>query len=212
MTELLTETGWSDLLETALKAIDSLEPPAHWSWGGGTALALQLDHRISYDIDIFLTRGDDLKRLYPRNNPTVKALCKKWQQPGNYLKLEYDIGEIDFIIALTMTAPATVPYLWKGQTLPMETIAEILAKKLHYRGSRALARDVFDLNAARVLEPDFFNQAIAAEPEGAARMADELIARAKRIMRELEQAVTPTETGMALLDFDPLELASYLKT
>jgi nucleotidyltransferase AbiEii toxin of type IV toxin-antitoxin system len=27
----------------------------HWTFGGGTAMMLQIDHRESYDIDIFLS-------------------------------------------------------------------------------------------------------------------------------------------------------------
>ncbi|WP_456838687.1 nucleotidyl transferase AbiEii/AbiGii toxin family protein [Bradyrhizobium sp. USDA 4486] len=46
---------WEDLLQKALVALDSREGGAGpWTFGGGTALAQILAHRISYDVDIFL--------------------------------------------------------------------------------------------------------------------------------------------------------------
>jgi hypothetical protein len=38
----------------------------HWTFGGGTALMLQLDHRESHDIDIFLNDPQQLPFLDPQ--------------------------------------------------------------------------------------------------------------------------------------------------
>jgi hypothetical protein len=72
----------------------------HWSLGGGTALALHLNHRISFDVDIFLDHPGALKELM--KNPKTKRLSDDREFPGNYLKIIRPEGEIDFILAATM--------------------------------------------------------------------------------------------------------------
>ena len=44
---------WKLLLELVLPALSELSNDLIWSLGGGTALSISLNHRISYDIDIF---------------------------------------------------------------------------------------------------------------------------------------------------------------
>ncbi len=88
-------------MQKALIALDSLEGgPGSWTFGGGTALAQILGHRISYDVDIFLDSSTVLKNLAPNINQVTKSLCDTWQWPGRYLKLILrDVGEIDFLNA-----------------------------------------------------------------------------------------------------------------
>jgi hypothetical protein len=49
---------WPELFDTAIEILShatrsiGFEPP--WSFGGGTGLVLQIDHRESHDIDLFL--------------------------------------------------------------------------------------------------------------------------------------------------------------
>jgi hypothetical protein len=49
---------WPQLFDLAVDILDRFrEAQGHtpgWSFGGGTALMLQIDHRESHDIDIFL--------------------------------------------------------------------------------------------------------------------------------------------------------------
>src|ERR1700716_2522585 len=73
---------WEDLMQKALIALDSLEGgPGSWTFGGGTALAQILAHRISCDVDIFLDSSTVLKNLAPNINPVTKSLCNTWQWP-----------------------------------------------------------------------------------------------------------------------------------
>src|SRR3546814_8339789 len=74
--------------------------------GGGTALAVFYEHRISYDVDIFLSNAEAVTDLSPARNPATKALLGEhgYQFPGNYLKLELDRGETDFILGGRRTA------------------------------------------------------------------------------------------------------------
>jgi len=205
------EGDWPNLLDRALAALDTLPQETAWSWGGGTALAVRLDHRVSLDIDIFLADGDDLRQLLPTVNPAVRAMTDNWQQPGHYLKLLFAEGEVDFIAALSRTGQPSDAWPWRGRLLPLETTAEILAKKLHWRGSRALARDVFDLEAARRFDKAGFEAALAAEPEGAGRVADVITRRENRLRKELPLAVRPTAKGAGIHDFDLLDLAAALR-
>jgi hypothetical protein len=212
MSKSLLQTEWPRLLALALEALGTLAPATHWTWGGGTALAIRLDHRISFDIDIFLNDADAMRLLSPQRNPTVRAITDNWQEPGHYLKLLCNEGEIEFIVSALRTEPGHRPWAFEGRDLPLETIAEVLAKKLRWRGSRPLARDAFDLAAAWRLDPASLAEAVAASPDGARRAADEIARRYKRIARELPDAVNPTAAGEKILsEIDLLELASVLR-
>jgi hypothetical protein len=136
-------------MQKALIALDSLEGgPGSWTFGGGTALAQILDHRISYDVDIFLDSSTVLKNLAPNNNPVTKLLCDTWQWPGKYLKLNLrDVGEIDFLNAPTYIDNPTYQMRLSDRSLAAERSAEIATKKLIYRASKFTARDTFDLAA-----------------------------------------------------------------
>lgn len=140
---------WEDLLQKALIALDSLEGGSGpWTFGGGTALAQILDHRISYDVDIFLDSSTVLKNLAPNMNPVTKSLCDSWQWPGKYLKLILrDVGEIDFLNAPTYTGNPTYELRFGERSIAAERSAEIATKKLVYRASTYAARDAFDLAA-----------------------------------------------------------------
>jgi len=59
-----------------------------------------------------------------------------------------DVGEIDFIVGRAMTASPTIPTTIEGEVTLLETIPEIIAKKIYYRGSRIRPRDIFDIAAA----------------------------------------------------------------
>jgi hypothetical protein len=143
---------WEDLLQKALIALDSLEGGAGpWTFGGGTALAQILNHRISYDVDIFLDSSTILKNLAPNTNPVTKSLCDSWQWPGKYLKLILrDVGEIDFLNAPSYIDNPTYELNFGGRSIAAERSAEIATKKLVYRASTFTARDAFDLAAIQL--------------------------------------------------------------
>ena len=52
------ESHWRELLSYACAVVDDVNRNdsilTDWTLGGGTALTLQINHRLSYDIDIFL--------------------------------------------------------------------------------------------------------------------------------------------------------------
>ena len=203
-------TAWRTLLERTLPALDEVGANAGWTLGGGTALALKLHHRISYDIDIFLEDAGLLRALSPNRNKAARAITDRWQEPGNYLRLEREEGAIDFIVAARLTDLTPWLYAFKGRDIPVEEPAEILAKKLKFRGSRILPRDIFDILAIRRFDPAVVTAAVAAAPDGARRATDRIRRMATRYRETIADEVNPTASGAELLEIDPIEAAEIL--
>lgn len=147
----------------------------NWTFGGGTAMMLRIDHRESNDVDIFLPDAQMLQFLDP----------EKWDfqfeiQPDDCrsdgvrsLKFAFDhIGQIDFIVARALTLPPTTEANVDGQTVQLETITEIITKKIYHRASSLQSRDVFDIAAA------------------AEQHAESLIASLKLYPDQVAQAIT----------------------
>lgn len=152
------QSNWRVLLDLALPAIQHVFPNARksgrepdWTLGGGTALAMTLEHRISYDIDIFV-KGESLRRFVPGSqpgaNPHALAISSKFQWPGHYVKFERPEGEVDFLSSALLTESGFVPYAYKGHEISIEKPEEIIIKKIRYRAARFTPRDVFDLVSA----------------------------------------------------------------
>ena len=147
-------SNWARLLDLALPALDhalqghplTAQKPA-WTLGGGTALALRINHRISDDIDIFLA-GIPLRLLAPANNPAAKAISERPDWPGHYLKFHREEGEIDFLSAPLQTEPGFTLETFRGRTVALETIEEVIIKKIRYRAAQFTPRDAFDLVCA----------------------------------------------------------------
>lgn len=119
-----------------------------WSFGGGTALMLQIGHRESFDIDIFI----DDPQVLPYLNPQTQGFAldmdpDAYSSDGTHaLKIVFkDIGEIDFIVASPLTPEPVRETEVRGQKVCLETPAEIVAKKIFYRGALMQPRDMFDI-------------------------------------------------------------------
>ncbi|MCV3765587.1 nucleotidyl transferase AbiEii/AbiGii toxin family protein [Rhizobium sp. TRM95796] len=143
--------GWQDLF---LKANDILGRAGfqdRWSFGGGTALMLQIGHRESHDIDVFLPDPQLLAYLDPGkgNIGLVQGLAAYHGDGVRFLKLSFGAaGEIDFIACPDLTSTPNRKLEVLGLSTRVETIGEILAKKVYFRGASLLPRDMFDIAAA----------------------------------------------------------------
>lgn len=112
---------------------------------------LQIDHRESNDVDIFLPDPQLLQFLDPQKRDFRFEI-----QPDDYrgdgvrsLKLAFnDIGQVDFIVAGALTVTPTAEANVDGQIVLLETIPEIITKKIYHRASTLQARDIFDIAAA----------------------------------------------------------------
>lgn len=195
---------WRDLLELALPALDhvferqtSLDDP-DWTLGGGTAIAIQLDHRVSYDIDIFLQRGK-LKALTPAHNPAATLISDRYQWPGHYLKYERPEGEIDFLSAVLQTEPGFEKYEFNGRAIAIETPEEVIVKKIRYRSERFTPRDAFDLAAVASARAGLAIVLADEVPDALGRLAESLRLIESRGLDAVEQAIIPTPYGSKIL-------------
>ncbi len=144
---------WEPLFKRALAVLHSAIKggmPDDWSFGGGTVLMLEYNHRYSKDVDIFVPDPQCLGYLSPRLNDKAAVATNGYDEQANSLKIYYAEGEVDFVVALPLTP---MPFKKKeilGRLVNVETPQEIVAKKLQFRGADFKARDLFDL--ALVLE------------------------------------------------------------
>jgi hypothetical protein len=122
-----------------------------WTFGGGTAMMLQIDHRESHDVDIFLPDPQLLPFLNPQtHNFNFDIRPADFRGDGaKSLKFAFEnIGEIDFIVGSSLTSTPTKLTTVEGEVVQLETIPEIITKKVYYRGSSMQPRDIFDIAAA----------------------------------------------------------------
>jgi hypothetical protein len=146
---------WARLLRTArslIRQVNAAQPTIDdWTLGGGTAMMLQIEHRESRDIDIFLSDPQQLPFLDPRTQDFTFEI-----RPADYggdgarsLKFVFDdIGEIDFIVATALTSSPTTSCLIEGEPVLLDTVPEIITKKIYHRGASLRPRDIFDIAAA----------------------------------------------------------------
>ncbi len=153
-----------EMLDISLALLKERGIEADCALGGGTALsAYYWQHRFSSDIDMFIHNGtaEDLKKIDPRKtSKAIKAQLTKIKYTGDlkkhpiYTELAIDQNsKMQFFVVKDYTA---VPYsevtLW-GKNILIESVAEIIAKKVYYRCEDANARDLFDLTVAIYKDP-----------------------------------------------------------
>jgi hypothetical protein len=122
-----------------IKQVNSAAPVIdYWTLGGGTAMMLQIDHRESHDVDIFLQDPQLLPVLDPQKQDFTFEI-----RPTDYfgdgassLKLVFkEIGEIDFIVDQPKTTEPTIECVIEGENTLLETVPEIITKKIVHRGA-----------------------------------------------------------------------------
>lgn len=188
---------WETLFERALALIDSATaagvPLDPWSFGGGTVLMRRHRHRFSKDVDIFVPDPQVLGYLTPRLNATAESLTADYVEQGNFLKLIFPEGEIDFVASAPLTPDPYVREKVLGRLVCVETSAEIVAKKVWHRGANFTARDIFDL--AMVVER---------EPEALRAIAPILRDRRDALRNRIasqDSALREAFAGLAVLDY-----------
>jgi len=145
---------WPTLFDLTIDILNHFEETQgfapEWSFGGGTALMLAIDHRESHDIDIFLDDPQLLPYLNPQTQGyAIARLPNSYASDGSRaLKLAYEeVGEIDFICSAAIVADPYEKSEVRGQSVLLERPAEIIAKKVYFRGGSFQPRDMFDLAA-----------------------------------------------------------------
>ncbi len=111
---------------------------------------LQIDHRESHDVDLFLSDPQYLGFVDPaKTDFEFEVMPSEYVGDGaRFLKLSFEnIGQIDFIAAPQLSAEPTTERLIEGVRTLVETPQEIIAKKVRYRGANIKSRDIFDIAA-----------------------------------------------------------------
>ena len=106
-------------------------------------MMLRINHRRSDDIDIFLPDAQLLPYLDPKlSDFDFEVMPSDYQGDGShFLKRAFEgVGEIDFIVSPTMTNGPTTQRTMRVKNVAVETIAEIITKKIHFRGAHQVAR------------------------------------------------------------------------
>jgi len=193
---------WTGLLETAALILDELPPSFRdgLSVGGGSMLAGLLKHRISHDLDFFHRDPQAIGFLTPRLNHRMEALGLPYTEQSNFLKFVKGTQEIDLIIALPVTEQGTSGTLpvGRGILVARETPTEIMAKKILYRGSQTIARDLYDLAALESLAPRSLDALATRVGRKALRgMLDRVKQMRPTLPNALNAFVTPTPSWKA---------------
>ena len=150
---------WEKLFPRALALIDEVSryggiKDPFWTLGGGTVLMFRYHHRLSKDIDIFVPDPQYLGFVTPRLSDTAADMTQDYtEQPGTFVKLQFEEGEVDFVAAPNLLTDAWETWDIGGRSVKVETAAEIIAKKMYHRGDRATARDLFDFALVIEREP-----------------------------------------------------------
>lgn len=113
-------------------------------------MMLQIGHRESHDVDIFLDDAQYLGLLNPdKHDFEFETRPTEYNGDGaGFLKLAFEgIGEIDFIVGHAMTASPTINKTIENRGVLLESVPEIITKKIYYRGSSIKPRDIFDIAA-----------------------------------------------------------------
>lgn len=149
---------WETLFRRALVLIDSVGKAgitlSDWTFGGGTVLMRRHRHRLSKDIDIFISSPQYLNYLSPHLNDTAGEMTSDYTLQAEYLKLQFPEGEIDFVVSEPLTQDPVIAETVLGREVMVETSVEIVAKKVWHRGDRFRARDIFDLALVAEKEPE----------------------------------------------------------
>ena len=138
--------------------------------GGGTALASYYwNHRYSTDIDIFIYDEEDKKYLLKEStwSEKVKTSMTSIGYEGNFrshpIYSEIVINEDSKIQVFDVVKKSHTPYqevnLW-GHKLLIDTVEEIIAKKIYYRADKGNSRDLFDIAIAFNKEPDILTKTL----------------------------------------------------
>lgn len=198
---------WRQLFGIAIGLLDQLRYLTGgydftWSFGGGTAMMIQIGHRESHDVDIFLDDAQLLGFLDPsKGGLTVPANLAEYGGDGaRFQKFAFgDLGEIDFILAGALTDE---PFQIRGvenRPVRLETISEIIAKKVYHRGGQAQARDIFDIAAAA--------RTHRAEVVHALRRYPDHVAATRARLQQLNPAFVASTIGQLMIMPEYLDVA-----
>jgi hypothetical protein len=152
----------ANMLGYAIDALKEVGVYEQASLGGGTALsAYYWNHRYSTDIDMFLTTSGSLPKL--RLALQKMNISDDIRFPGNYLEiLISETEKIQFFETHPrMPQGRILTSLWEFNEVYIESIEEILVKKIYYRAHKGNTRDIFDIAVGLSKNPHFFGECLS---------------------------------------------------
>ena len=171
MAKLDLPTGPAELLEAVRKPLGHHLGGEHkMRLGGGTALAARWRHRHSTDVDLFVDAADyeGLFKSEQRFRTDLELHARSARniviEPGFARIVLTDGGEISVSTSPSLTAHPVSGDTVRGNGVPLETTAEILAKKLRYRmiqNAQIVPRDLYDIAFARWNDPTALQAALS---------------------------------------------------
>lgn len=149
------------MLALAIDALKSIGIYEDASLGGGTALsAYYWEHRYSTDIDLFIDNSNTLSDI----RAYFASLHVKYdiRFPGHYVEVHLSPSEkIQFFETTPRTsAPRVCTNLWGFENVYIESVEEILAKKIRFRGDKGNTRDIFDIALGVEKNPSLVQEAL----------------------------------------------------
>jgi len=217
------------MLDISLALLEECGVKADYALGGGTALSAHYwQHRFSTDIDIFIHNGTkkDLNRIDPRKtSEVIKAQLKKINYRGDLKKhpiyTELSIDDDSKMQFFVVKSHTTIPYskviLWNKEIF-VESIEEIIAKKVYYRCEEANARDLFDLAVAINKNPSILMSINVAKEKlekllvsvGTIAQSKELTDIYKLEIKMMSPATEYTDIAMNCISYLNTFLSNYL--
>ena len=123
-------------------------PKEVWSFGGGTVLSMYyFHHRASFDIDIFINDPQYFTYLSPKFYIEEDDFFQKnFIETANQISLKTKDGiKVDFVLTPSLTKDPFKIIKDNDKEFQIETIEEIIAKKLFYRKKDNKTRDILDI-------------------------------------------------------------------
>lgn len=148
------------MLALAIDVLKSIGIYEDASLGGGTALsAYYWEHRYSTDIDLFIDNSNTLNDI----RTYFASLHVKYdiRFPGHYVEIHLSPHEkIQFFETSPRTkSPRICTNLWGFENVYIESVEEILTKKIRFRGDKGNTRDIFDIALGVAKNPLFIQEA-----------------------------------------------------
>lgn len=161
-------------------------------FGGGTALSLYyFQHRLSFDIDLFVTDRGYLNYFSPR----LWIDESKYFNPLEFYEFNHHIGVMtksNIMLDVLSTNNSKNFYVDKSRkffdfNVCVETPEEIISKKIKYRIKDNIARDLFDIYIATQRDSQFLNKLLyrgLIESENIAVFYENLVTQNKDVLEK----------------------------
>ena len=165
-------------------------------FGGGTALAIyHFQHRKSFDIDLFVTDPQILNYLSPKHWLEDSRLFNtaKYIDLANHIRLlTKENIKIDILVSQDFIGHAIIDnsHAFFQESIYVESLEDILAKKIVYRKDQNKSRDIIDLSVALYHDVSIFEKLLNS---GAVTLQD---------LRYLHDALTRLDTQKYLDEID----------